>query len=459
MGKSSGYFKEIGDAFTMAPSASDLELIYESPAGPYHLYKGLLGERIVVFKCLKDGFRGDEVYEAILRHEYEIAHPLKHPGVCDYLSWRNVDRLGNCIVLEWVDGVTLRQLLDKGALDGDMALGIATQLCDSLSYIHRKQVIHNDIKPENIMVTSSGGIVKVIDFSLADSPSMARGHLPAGTEGYAAPEVVAGGKASVRSDIYSLGKVISMLLPSRTDVSGRCLQDDPSGRYSSADEVKAALRSRRSKAGWAVALVAVAVLAVLLALIPGLPPRNKATDGERMFNEALALVRATGDRPMPDNSGVAFDDTLDCLNGMYIVTRDGLKGLMDSSGALLLEPSWDEIEFLSGEVALLSKGGLFHLCGPDGRVFAEGVDRESLAESFQGLYERSLFDGIRRWDEVMDNLDSLCWVCLSPDGTKDVAKHFERLRRSLQSASGKMTRNQSARMEEIEDRFNYHSSR
>ena len=198
MGSSSGYFKEIGDAFSKLPGKDALELIYSSPAGPYLLYKGLFGERIAVFKCLKEEFRGDEVYEAIIRHEYEIAQPLKHPGVCDYLSMIRIEGLGNTIVMEWIDGCTLGDFIGNGPVSPETAKFIVLQLCDAVSYIHRKQILHNDLKPENVMVTREGNVVKVIDFSIADSPSMARGHIPAGTQGYAAPEVIAGGEASVR---------------------------------------------------------------------------------------------------------------------------------------------------------------------------------------------------------------------------------------------------------------------
>ena len=208
--KSSGFFKEIGDSFSEVPSKEGLELIYESPSGHSILYKGSLGERIVALKCLKPSFRGDSTYEAILRHEYEISSQLKHPGICDCLGWINTDGLGNCLVLEWVEGITLEEFLSKGEADGKTALSISAQLCDALAYIHKKQVIHNDLKPENIMLASEGNVVKIIDFSLADSPSMTTGHLPAGTEGFAAPEVVDGGEAFLRCMVFGVFAQIAL---------------------------------------------------------------------------------------------------------------------------------------------------------------------------------------------------------------------------------------------------------
>lgn len=459
MVRSSGYFKEIGDAFSGMPDQDELELIYESPAGHSVLYKGHLSERIVIFKCLKPEFRGDEVHEAILRHEYELAHPLKHPGVCDYLAWVRTPELGNCMVLEWVDGCTLAEWAAQGAWDETAAKSIILQLCDALSYIHRKQVLHNDLKPENVMVTSRDAIVKIIDFSLADSPSMTGGHLPAGTEGYSAPEVVSGGEASIQSDIFSLGRIIQEILPSRPDVYDKCLKADPSARFASADEVKTVLVSGR-KTGPKIAAWMVFVLTAALAAWALLrhPEKEQLDARADMFQDAVSLVRdaASATRAL-DASGYRFTDTLDCLNGRFIVSCSQGKGMMDEDGVLLLEPVWNDIEFLSPDVALLSRNALSYLCSAEGRIFEEGTDREALTASFQAAYERMLFEDMRRWDEVLNRLDSLCWSCISQD--EGSAALLERMKERLPSVSGKMTASQAHRLGEIEARFQYHQER
>ena len=443
------------------PSQDDLELVYDSPSGHSLLYKGVLGERIVVLKCLKPAFRGNPLYESILRHEYEIAHPLKHPGVCDHLSWLRSPELGNCIVLEWIDGDTLEVLASEGKLDEKASLGIVLQLCDALSYIHRKGVLHNDMKPENIMVTGSGSVVKVLDFSLADSPSMAMGHLPGGTEGYAAPEVVPGGEATASSDIFSLGKIIALLLPSRNDVSGRCCKEDPVERFASVEEVKSALLSRRRLAWWTLVLAAAALaLAIVLYYLPHGRNHGATDDSGNIFTDALALVKAAGSQALIlDASEYSFTDTLDCFNGRFIVSCEDGKGLMDLDGNLLLTPEYSEIEFLSPEVALLAKHGLHYLCSADGRIFAEDPDGEALCSTFEERYEAVLFERLHRWDEVLDCLDSLCWLSLGPDGDKSEVQMFERLRGSLELVSGNMSAPQAQRLAGIEERFGYHGKR
>lgn len=462
MGRSSGYFKDIGDAFTKVPDKSSLDLIYTSPSGPYVLYKGFLGERIVVFKCLNEICSGDEVYESMLRHEFEIAHPLKHPGVCDYLSWVRLGDLGNAIVMEWVDGETLSNILRCDSLDDVSRESIALQICDAVSYVHRKQVLHNDLKPDNIMVTKGGGVVKLIDFSLADSPSMVRGHVPAGTEGYAAPEVVSGGDASVSSDIFSLGKILSILLPSRADVYGRCLKGNPSERFASVEEVRAAIVSGRSRKWWIPVIMALAAILVgVTFMIPRLKEYRAKEKGRKMFEEAAALLRGFEEDSLEtDSSSYTFVDTLDCLNGRFVVTADdGREGIMDSAGRLIVEPVWERIEFLSPKVAELRRNGLSYLCSGEGRIFAEGADREELAASFQERYERMLFEDMRHWDEVLDKADSLCSACLSGEDEVGLSEKFDALKSSLAGVSGNMTNVQASRLNSILGRLENRSGR
>ena len=462
MGRSSGYFKDIGDAFTKVPDVSSLDLIYTSPSGPYVLYKGFLGERIVVFKCLKEGCRGDEVYESMLRHEFEIAHPLKHPGVCDYLSWIRLGDFGSAIVMEWVEGDTLSDILSGVSLEDTSRLDMALQICDAVSYVHRKQVLHNDLKPDNIMVTKGGGVVKLIDFSLADSPSMVRGHVPAGTEGYAAPEVVNGGEASVASDIFSLGRILSQLLPARTDVCGRCLKENPPDRFSSADEVRAALLSGRSSR-WRIPILVALTLALAGAafFVPRVNEHRMRVRGRKVFVEAAAMLRGyEKTHTETDPSSYVFTDTLDCLNGRYVVTTgDGKKGIMDTDGKLIVEPEWEKIEFLSPEVAELRRNGLSYLCSGEGRIFAEGADREELAASFQDRYEHMLFEDMRHWDEVLDRADSLCSFCLSGEDAGTLSTLFDALKSSLEGVSGNMTTTQASRLKDILGRFDNQGGR
>ena len=121
-----------------------------------------------------------------------------------------VDGYGECLVQEWIDGVTLDEWLQKPH-SRSQRQQVAHQLLEVMEYVHSQQVVHRDLKLSNIMVTRSGCVVKVIDFGLSDADYYAILKSPAGTEGYISPEQQKGGPTDVRNDIYSLGIILDKL--------------------------------------------------------------------------------------------------------------------------------------------------------------------------------------------------------------------------------------------------------
>ena len=171
---------------------------------------------------------------------------------------------------------------------------------------------------------------------------------------------------------------------------------------------------------------------------------------DEVFRNAAALAREYDSAvPSLDASGYSFTDTLDCLNGMFIVATEDGKGLMDSSGSLILEPSFDEIEFILPDVALLGRNGLYRLCARDGRIFAEGAEREDLVSSAQDLYEKRMFEDMRRWDNALDELELLREECLNPGSEETVTAKLEAFKSALGNVSGRMTDSQRSRLEKI----------
>ena len=238
---------------------SSFELLYESEDGYSVLYLGNSGGKRRVYKALKEEFRGDKVYEGLLRKEYEIGAQLDHPNICQFFGFVNVDGLGNAIEMEWVNGVPLDSVMPSGR---KLKYKLAGQLCDALDYMHSRQIIHKDLKPSNILVTHTGHVVKLIDFGFSDSDSHTVLKVPAGTLDYASPEQMAGLPLSARSDIYSLGKVLAYLLPGERSVISKCLKHDPSRRPASAGEVMAMLQ-RHKAVKTACIWLAAALLAAL----------------------------------------------------------------------------------------------------------------------------------------------------------------------------------------------------
>ena len=139
--------------------------------------------------------------------EVRLARDIAHPNVCRVFDIGSAEGW-HYLSMEYVDSETLGSLLRRiGRLPGEKALDITRQLCAGLAAAHDQGVLHRDIKPSNIMVDGRGRI-RIMDFGLAVSTGGAHVGDVAGTPGYMAPEQLAGGPATERTDLYALGLVL-----------------------------------------------------------------------------------------------------------------------------------------------------------------------------------------------------------------------------------------------------------
>ena len=145
------------------------------------------------------------------RREEEIGRRLDHPGVMKVFPKEDSDQV--YMVMEWVDGKLLRQLLQQERkLPLEQTVSILLQMCDVLEYVHKHDVVHRDLEPENVMIDDRGRI-KLIDFGIAASAgarrlTFANFSKTMGTPDYISPEQVKGKRGDVRSDIYALGVML-----------------------------------------------------------------------------------------------------------------------------------------------------------------------------------------------------------------------------------------------------------
>lgn len=186
----------------------NLHECYVSASGHTRLFSATKYGKRYILKCLKEDFRYVPMYQQALTKEFEIGLQLEHDYISRTIGLEQLPNLGITIVMEYIDGDTLKSLIDKHLLTTELAEKIVTQLMDALEYMHNKQIIHRDLKPSNIMVTHIGQNVKLIDFGLSDSDAFHILKIPAGTTGYIAPEqLLPEAKAEPKADIYSLGMV------------------------------------------------------------------------------------------------------------------------------------------------------------------------------------------------------------------------------------------------------------
>ena len=257
----SGFFTPGGvDDFV---SSQEMELFHSSRDGFNDLYRASRNGRLFVYKALKSEYVGNMMYEDLLRKDFNIGFSLQHGHICQYYAYSYIPEIGNVIVMEWVDGVTLEQMLPQLRRDKKLAMKVVRELCDALDYMAQKQVYHRDLKPENIIVTHNGNNVKIIDFGLSDSDSYASFKAPAGTRMYASPELIAGEQIDGRSDLWSLGVILGEMGFKGKAVK-KCLKRERDERYRTAAELYADLsKSLLSKALYIVAAICLVVLIIL----------------------------------------------------------------------------------------------------------------------------------------------------------------------------------------------------
>ena len=245
-------------------------------------------ERDVAIKLVRDDLVRDSSSQARFRQEARALSRLNHPGVATLFDFDQHDGV-TFLVMEYVEGDTLAQLLIPGPLPENRARAVMIEVAEALEAAHEHGIVHRDLKPANIMITPRGR-AKILDFGLArlaplasqtldmglSTPGMAAGTLP-----YMSPEQLSGGAVDARTDIYALGAVLYEALAGARAFEGdsmaplmfrvvheppkpigdvrpgapaalvaiaeRCLEKDPGRRFADAAALLRALRAAGEK--------------------------------------------------------------------------------------------------------------------------------------------------------------------------------------------------------------------
>jgi serine/threonine protein kinase len=180
----------------------------------------------VALKVPHAQLEADIVFAQRFEREEQIGQKLDHPNVVRILKPREKSRM--YLVMEFVEGRSLRALMRGEPLPRAQALDVARQVGEALVYLESKGVVHRDLKPENVLLTASGQ-VKIIDFGIALSEASRRltwGALSnaVGTPDYMAPEQIRGRRGDARTDVYALGMLLFEML------TGKLPYDSPNAR-------------------------------------------------------------------------------------------------------------------------------------------------------------------------------------------------------------------------------------
>lgn len=236
-------------------------------------------DRPVAIKILPPAFGAQLEFAERFKSEARAMAKLNHSNIVAVYDFGLTYGGHLFLVMEWVEGPTLHEMIHKGAIPVKKAGALAMQLCDALSYAHNHGILHRDIKPGNIMVNQDGQ-VKVTDFGLARAITGEAEENPYGTPDYAAPEILGKGSVDQRVDIFAAGIVLYEMLTGRLPKTPRCsvteyapvsagwdtvidlaTHPDLEKRFMDARDLRAHIANLLSKADAAVAIpVAVAVV-------------------------------------------------------------------------------------------------------------------------------------------------------------------------------------------------------
>jgi serine/threonine-protein kinase len=255
--------------------------------GMANVYVGTdtLLRRRVAIKVLREQYATDDDFVKRFSYEAQSAAKLSHPNIVNVYDFGREDH-AYYIVMELVDGTTLAELMrNERVLPEPVAVDYAIQIASGLAYAHRQGLLHRDVKPANILVTSDD-VVKISDFGIARAVSehtlgVTQPGMVMGSVAYISPEQAQGHDIDERADLYSVGVVLYQMLtgalpfsgdnpvavalkhvseepppidPATTGVSpavasivARLLRKNPAERFASATELASALREARER--------------------------------------------------------------------------------------------------------------------------------------------------------------------------------------------------------------------
>jgi tRNA A-37 threonylcarbamoyl transferase component Bud32 len=332
------------------PQLEVLELIGQGGMGAVYKARQTKLDRVVALKVLPPAWGSDPAFAERFGREARTLAKLNHPHVVAVHDFGEAGGL-YYLVMEYVDGPNLRQVLQTGRLAPEQALAVVPQLCEALQYAHEEGVVHRDVKPENILLDKRGR-VKIADFGLAKLLNRPRAEFTLtgsrqvmGTLDYMAPEQRNSPLAiDHRADIYSLGVVFYEMLtgelplgrfaaPSQRapvdarldDVVFRALEREPERRYQSASDVKTDVEAISGGRGPAVL-------------------RRVSENGDRNLVLATALHQLRG-------PGMGL-----CVTGLVTI----LAGLVPMVALTYEHPTWPRENLLAD--AYWSPAPLYWLC-------------------------------------------------------------------------------------------------
>jgi serine/threonine protein kinase/Tfp pilus assembly protein PilF len=359
-----------------------IEKIGEGGMGVVYKAEDTKLKRHIALKFLPPRLLCDAEAKERFVHEAQAASSLEHPNICNIHEIGETEEGHVFICMACYDGETLKEKIERGASSVEEAVDIAIQAARGVTKAHEKGIVHRDMKPANIMITSDG-VVKVMDFGLAKLAGQTRltkTGTTVGTVAYMSPEQTRGQEVDHRTDIWSLGAVLYQMLTGRVPFKGeyeqaviysilneepepvtslrtgiplelegiisKALAKNPDERYQHVDEIRVDLERLKK---------------VLAASGEIQPSRARVTDSsEKLVSERKPIAVVSFENQTGDN---AYDYLQKAIPNLLITSLEQSKYLHVTTW----ERMHDLLNLLGKEdVEVIDKELGFELCSMDG---------------------------------------------------------------------------------------------
>jgi serine/threonine protein kinase len=385
------------------PQLEIIELIGQGGMGVVYKARQKALDRLVALKLLAPDKEKDPQFAERFAREAKTLAQLNHPNIVTVHDFGETSGLFY-LLMEYVDGLNLRQLLGQHQLTTKEALAIVPVVCDALQFAHDRGVVHRDIKPENVLLDKEGR-VKIADFGIArilgraaDGESALGEKAVVGTPRYMAPEQMnCPLEVDHRADIYSLGVVLYELLtgelpkgkfepPSKKvqidvrldEIVLRALENDPDRRYQTAEQFKTMVEtvgeppaggktgkkpaaSKPTRVSWAALIAAMAAVTLILMAVfffarhsrtPSSPTsadfRCRVFEADAEFVNSVVPLDTRESSTMPEDGSVRHGNLSSNPAEMAEISQDTLVSLLnnDAEGVALLTENRRKVPFV-----------------------------------------------------------------------------------------------------------------
>ncbi|HZK71290.1 MAG TPA: protein kinase, partial [Clostridia bacterium] len=413
MDSESSSFDNIQDFSPLINSFSDIVPVDKNGATS-DCFKVRIHAKWHFLKRPKKAFSTNPLYIAAFEKEFDLGFTLEHPNIVRYLS-KGTDKDGIYILTEYIDGQTLSdfRLKNPDFFKGEENIRkLLLQLLSALDYLHNRQIVHLDLKPDNILITNNGSNIKLIDLGLSYSDCYSE--ITGGTQSFGSPEqFFKPNLIDYRSDLYAFGKIVLYLfngntqirsigrLPARyKELVNKCLVEDVERRNIKADEC---IKLINHKNRFQVLLVVGIVLILSLFLFwtnrmrtshystkqPNIPKHDTILIKQSPANSAIQNFKqkVTG-------NGLVVNPTIKGVNNqskdsVEKIIRLAIKRRLTPSKSALTTAYSDINEF---NVSILRK--LFedwkNQCNDDCKLLYEDYQSEISFQNFKSIYNEQL---------------------------------------------------------------------